>query len=89
MTLYWLVLIFVVYTLVKSILLERDNRKKLLLAQQIFGINDPDQAFPQGKAKLEELLAQARSKGIPEEVVHTNTTMGCGDDFEQGDEEEF
>ena len=35
MTLYWLVLIFVVYTLVKSILLERDNRKKLLLAQLV------------------------------------------------------
>jgi hypothetical protein len=63
--------------------------QKLLLAQQIFGINDPDQAFPQGKIKLEELLVQARSKGIPEEVVHTNTTMGCGDDFEQSDEEEF
>jgi len=50
--------------------------QKLLLSQQVFGIGDPEKAYVEGKAKLEQLVAQAKASGVPAEVVASNVAQG-------------
>lgn len=50
--------------------------QKLLLSQQVFGIGDPERAFAEGKVRLERLIGQAKSSGIPANVVESNVAQG-------------
>ena len=50
--------------------------QKLLLSQQVFGIGDPEKAFAEGKVRLERLIGQAKSSGIPANVVESNVAQG-------------
>ena len=50
--------------------------QKLLLSQQVFGIADPDRARTEGKVKLERLVGNAKSLGIPADVIETNLAQG-------------
>lgn len=60
--------------------------QKLLLSQQVFGIGDPEKACVEGKAKLEQLVAQAKASGVPANVVESN--LAQGDVPEMEDEED-
>jgi hypothetical protein len=57
--------------------------QKLLLSQQVFGIGNPEKAFAEGKARLERLIGQAKSSGIPANVVATNVAQGDVPDMEE------
>jgi hypothetical protein len=57
--------------------------QKLLLSQQVFGIGDPEKAHTEGKAKLEQLIGQAKSVGIPANVVETNLAQGDAPEVEE------
>ena len=59
--------------------------QKLLLSQQVFGIGDPEKACVEGKAKLEQLVAQAKGSGVPANVVESNLAQG---DMPEMEEEE-
>lgn len=64
--------------------------QKLLLAQQMFGIDDPAKAHVEAETKLNALIAQAKTAGIPEEVVRTNTEVVAQlsiEDLEDDDED--
>ncbi len=62
--------------------------QKLLLSQQVFGVGDPEKAHLQGKAKLEQLVAQAKASGVPAEVVASNVAQGDVPEVEEIEEEE-
>lgn len=62
--------------------------QKLLLSQQVFGIGDPEKAHVEGKVKLEQLVAQAKASGIPEEVVASNVAQGDAPEMEEIEEQE-
>ena len=62
--------------------------QKLLLSQQVFGIGDPEKAFAEGKARLERLIGQAKSSGIPANVVATNVAQGDVPDMEEEADDE-
>jgi hypothetical protein len=62
--------------------------QKLLLSQQVFGIGDPEKAHVEGKVKLEQLVAQAKASGIPEEVVASNVAQGDVPEMDEIEEEE-
>ncbi len=57
--------------------------QKLLLSQQVFGIGDPEKAYSEGKASLERLIGQARSAGIPANVVDSNVAQGDVPEMEE------
>ena len=59
--------------------------QKLLLSQQVFGIGDPEKAFAEGKIRLQRLVGQAKSAGIPANVVECNVAQG---DLPEVEEEE-
>jgi hypothetical protein len=60
--------------------------QKLLLSQQVFGIGDPEKAYVEGKAKLDQLLAQAKASGVPSEVVTSNVAQGDVPEIEEEEE---
>lgn len=60
--------------------------QKLLLSQQVFGIGDPEKAYVEGKAKLEQLVAQAKTSGVPADVVASNVAQGDVQDMEAEEE---
>jgi hypothetical protein len=62
--------------------------QKLLLSQQVFGIGDPEKAHAEGKVKLEQLVAQAKASGVPDEVVASNVAQGHVPEMEELEEEE-
>ena len=62
--------------------------QKLLLSQQVFGIGDPEKACVEGKAKLDQLVAQAKASGIPADVVASNVAQGDVPEWEEVEEEE-
>lgn len=62
--------------------------QKLLLSQQVFGIGDPEKAHADGKVKLEQLVAQAKASGVPDEVVASNVAQGHVPEMEELEEEE-
>lgn len=62
--------------------------QKLLLSQQVFGIGDPEKAHVEGKAKLDQLVAQAKASGIPANVVASNVAQGDVPELEEIEEEE-
>lgn len=57
--------------------------QKLLLSQQVFGIGDPEKACVEGKAKLEQLVAQAKASGVPANVVESNLAQGDVPEMEE------
>lgn len=57
--------------------------QKLLLSQQVFGIGDPEKACVEGKAKLEQLVAQAKASGVPADVVASNVAQGDVPEMEE------
>lgn len=57
--------------------------QKLLLSQQVFGIGDPDKAYVEGKAKLEQLVTQAKTSGVPADVVASNVAQGDVPEMEE------
>ena len=61
--------------------------QKLLLSQQVFGIGDPERAYSEGKVRLERLIGQARSAGIPANVVDGNVAQGDVPEMEEEEEE--
>jgi len=60
--------------------------QKLLLSQQVFGIGDPEKAFAEGKVRLERLIGQAKSSGIPANVVESNVVQGDVPELEAEEE---
>jgi hypothetical protein len=60
--------------------------QKLLLSQQVFGIGDPEKAFAEGKVRLERLIGQAKSSGIPANVVESNVVQGDVPEMEEEEE---
>ena len=50
--------------------------QKLLVSQQVFGIDDPEKGCAEGKIRLERLLGQAKAASIPSDVVETNLAQG-------------
>jgi hypothetical protein len=60
--------------------------QKLLLSQQVFGIGDPEKAFAEGKARLKRLIGQAKSSGIPVNVVESNVAQGNVPEMEEEEE---
>ena len=60
--------------------------QKLLLSQQVFGIGDPGKAFAEGKIRLERLIGQAKSSGIPANVVESNVAQGDVPEMEEEEE---
>lgn len=62
--------------------------QKLLLSQQVFGIGEPEKAHAEGKVKLEQLVAQAKASGVPDEVVASNVAQGHVPEMEELEEEE-
>lgn len=62
--------------------------QKLLLSQQVFGIGDPEKAHVEGKAQLEQLIAQAKACGVPDEIVASNAAQGDVPEMEELEEEE-
>lgn len=63
--------------------------QKLLLSQQLFGIDDPAKAHQEGENKLTQLVAKAKAAGVPENVLNTNLRPPNDsdlDDDEQDDE---
>ena len=60
--------------------------QKLLLSQQVFGIGDPEKAFAEGKVRLERLIGQAKSSGIPANVVESNVVQGEVPEMEEDEE---
>ena len=60
--------------------------QKLLLSQQVFGIGDPEKAFAEGKLRLERLIGQAKSSGIPANVVESNVAQGNVPEMEEEEE---
>jgi hypothetical protein len=61
--------------------------QKLILSQQVFGIADPDRARTEGKVKLERLVGNAKSLGIPADVIETNLAQGEVPQIEEDEEE--
>ena len=57
--------------------------QKLLLSQQVFGIGDPEKAYSEGKVRLERLIGQAKSAGIPANVVESNVAQGDVPEMEE------
>ena len=57
--------------------------QKLLLSQQVFGIGDPEKACVEGKAKLEQLVANAKASGVPANVVESNLAQGDVPEMEE------
>jgi hypothetical protein len=65
--------------------------QKLLLSQQLFGIDDLEKAYREGETKVTQLVAQAKSSGVPEAVIESNVMLpdeADVDDPEEHDEEE-
>jgi len=64
--------------------------QKLLLSQQLFGIDDLEKAYHEGETRLTQLVAQAKSSGVPEAVIESNVTLPdeAVDDPEEHDDEE-
>lgn len=60
--------------------------QKLLISQQIFGLGDLEKACVEGKAMLEQLVAQAKASGIPAEVIASNTSQGDVPEMEEAEE---
>jgi hypothetical protein len=60
--------------------------QKLLLSQQVFGIGDPEKAFAEGKVRLDQLIGQAESAGIPANVVESNVAQGDVPEMEEEEE---
>ncbi len=57
--------------------------QKLLLSQQVLGIGDPEKAYSEGKVRLEHLISQAKSAGIPANVVDSNVAQGYVPEMEE------
>ena len=57
--------------------------QKLLLSQQVFGIGNPEKAYAEGKIRLERLINQAKSAGIPANVVESNVAQGDVPEMEE------
>ena len=65
--------------------------QKLLLSQQLFGIDDLEKAYHEGETRLTQLVAQAKSSGVPEAVIESNVKLpdeADVDDPGEHDEEE-
>jgi len=60
--------------------------QKLLLSQQLFGIDDPERASKEAEAKLTQLVAQAKAAAVPENILEAN--MEPADDALAEDEDE-
>jgi len=64
--------------------------QKLLLSQQLFGIDDVEKAYLEGETRLNQLVTHAKTSGVPEEVLQSNLRLigeADDDDAEEDDEE--
>jgi len=62
--------------------------QKLLLSQQLFGIDDLAKAHQEGENKLTQLAAQAKAAGVPENVLNTNLTPPKDSDLDDDEKDD-